>query len=349
MFFRTVSKEIYHDITIPSLFFDRFLPISTGNQIRVYLFGYRNAFFYNGFNSENINNNTISKTLNIEENEVLEIWRYWEENNLVKIHKSDKDFIVEFLDLKSAYIDRNEPSSEEYSNIDEIVNTSSSVEYINMYNEIESIAGRILTPNEKIELSNSLKSYEMTPILLVEAFKRAVSESGRIKSIRYIVAILKSWFDNSVKSIEDLEKIDSERSSKNDNYKLVFNNLGFYRNPTPAEKKIIDKWFYEYNMSSDLVLKACSKSINVSNPTINYFDKILSKWHSSGIKTVEDVDLEEKKFAESKNNKSTTNNTKKTSEKAKVKTKFHNFEHGTSNTMSEDEYRALIRRINKSK
>ncbi|WP_101773876.1 DnaD domain protein [Peptostreptococcus faecalis] len=346
MFFKSIVDEIYNDVTIPSIFFDMYIPIADGNQIKVYLLGYKSAFFYNGMQSDELDNKTISNVIGITEEEVISAWKFWESMGVVKIHNPHEKFLVEFLDIKSQYLKTHSQDPEEDS-IVETAQEASSYAYIDMYNKIEDISGRLLTPNEKIEIMNSLNEYEMSPELAVIAFEKAAEENGRIKSVNYVTAILKSWFDNSIKTVEDIEYRESERDEKFQNYKIIFKNLGFNRTPTSYEKEVIDKWFYKYEMNLDLVLKACSKSINTSNPNIKYFDKIISSWYEKGIKTVEDVELEDEKFAKDKSSKSHLSKKTIKTNIANKKTKFHNFNQSISDKYSDDELNKIVRNLNK--
>ena len=45
MFFKTIEDETYSDISIPSIFFDMFMPIASGDQVKIYLLAYREAYF----------------------------------------------------------------------------------------------------------------------------------------------------------------------------------------------------------------------------------------------------------------------------------------------------------------
>lgn len=343
MFFKTAGDENYSDVIIPSLFFDLYLPVSNGNQIKVYLLGYKSAFLYRGFQNDGWDNKSIATTLNITEEEVLEIWKYWESMGIVKIHEKNNDFIIEFLDIKTEYLNKNKTKPMTDS-IDDTLDDASSYEFVNMYNSIESIAGRILTPSEKIDILNATKEYEMSPDMVIEAFERAVSDSGRIKSVKYVLGILKSWFDNSVKTVDDLENLDIERSGRSENYKTVFKALGFNRMPTSYEKETIDKWVYDYKMSMDVILKACEKSVNTANPNIRYFDAIIKSWYEKGIKTVEAVENEDKNFAKNKTKNKSSKVYTKSPQKINYKTKFHNFEPSRSEKYSDEALDKLLRK-----
>lgn len=349
MFFKTIEDETYSDISIPSIFFDMFMPIASGDQVKIYLLAYREAYFNNGLNRGDLTNEVIASTLGISEQEVVEAWRFWENMGAVKIHSIDGKMLVEFLDIKADHIRTliRDKKDGHQDSLDSTVNEVSSIEYVSMYNRIEDLAGRILTPNEKIDLLDASKKYNMSPQLVVEAFERSIADHGKIKSVNYIIGILRSWFDQSITSLEDLSFQDNLRWERLENYKAVFKALGFNRTATAGEKEAIDRWFYDYKMPLDLVLRACHKSINTSNPNIKYFDSIIRSWHSKGISTIEDLERDEEEFAKSKKNK--TRHSKKPGTKAGTLTKFHNFTQNISDKYSDDEINKLVREINKNR
>ncbi|NBI62629.1 DnaD domain protein [Clostridiales bacterium] len=43
--------------------------------------------------------------------------------------------------------------------------------------------------------------------------------------------------------------------------------------------KIMDRWFDDMNYTIDKVLEACGKTSGISNPNMNYVNKILTNWH----------------------------------------------------------------------
>ena len=253
------------------------------------------------------------------------------------------------MDIKADHIrslikDKKEGHQE---GIGSTIDESASIEFVTMYNRIEDLAGRILTPNEKIDLLDASKKYNMSPQLVVEAFERSIADHGKIKSVNYIIGILRSWFDQSITSLDDLSQQDKLRQERQENYKAVFKALGFNRTATAGEKEAIDRWFYDYKMPMDLVLRACDKSINTSNPNIKYFDSIIRSWHSKGISTIEDLERDEEEFAKSKKNK--TRHAQRPGTKASNLTKFHNFTQNISDKYSDDEINKLVRELNKNR
>lgn len=349
MFFKSVKNEIFNDVIIPSIFFDMYIPIASGDQIKVYLLGYKSAYFNNGVNSEEINNRIIANMVGISEEEVEECWKFWDEKGAIKIHPSNQSYSIEFLDIKSDFI--NSRYGIEHEDVQDESVDDMSTEYAQMYNEIEIMLGRILTPNEKLTLLDAIYEYKTPTDLVIYAFNRSFDENGKVKSISYVIGILKSWFDNGIKSINEAELLDEYRNKQLSLHTTIFKNLGFYRKPSKAEEKIMDKWINEFEMGMDVILLACSKSANITNPNLKYFDSIITGWYEKGLKTVEDVEKDEREYAEAKKAAKSISNSKKTkpAKSGKGKTNFHNFDQKISSSYSDEEFSELIKNLNRNK
>lgn len=348
MFYRTLKNELYSDITIPSLFLDMYIPIASGDQLKIFLLGYREAFFYNGKTKDDLNNETIANTLNISENDVIDAWKFWEDMGVVKIHQGQNDNIsIEFLDIKYDHLKKH--SDHLIDGADDELDSNSSADYLQMYEDIEDISGRPLTPNEKMDIMESIEEYGISIDLAVRAFERAAQNNGRIKSVSYVKAIMKSWFDNNISNIQDLDTYEDESKTRQDIYREVFKALGINRkNPTSYEEEIMDDWINKYHMDKDMILMACSKTINTSSPSIKYIDGIIKSWHKSGIKNLEDVQAEDERFTKSKEIKKKHYQAKSTKPSTKIKTtSFHNYKQGVSSRYSPEELTQLVRKLNK--
>lgn len=351
MFFKSTDDEKYKDVAIPSLFFDLYIPIANGNQIKVYLLGYKSAFFNRTFQNDELNNKVLATIIGISEKEVIEAWRFWEKMGIVKLHPLGDSFAIEFFDIKMEYLKKHTDFNLKTAsqNIDAAIDEASSLDYTNMYKQIEKISGRLLTPPEKIDILDSIKQYDLDSKLVIKAFERAVEENGNIKSVKYVRAILKAWFDNNIKTLDDLERNDTEKSDESKNYKTIFKALGFNRLPSSSERNTMHKWLYSLDMSMDLVLKACEKSVNTNKPSIKYFDAILMNWYNKGFKTVAEVEEDDANFAQNKANKSKQTLKASLSKAKDYQTKFHNFDASSSEKYSEESLDRLLKNSNKIK
>src|SRR3712207_3762582 len=188
MFYRTVKNELYSDITLPSLFLDMFIPIASGDQLKVFLLGYREAFFYNGLSREELDNQTIANSLNLTEEQVVDAWKFWENMGVVKIHNgiSTDSVSIEFLDIRYEHLKVH--ANIDSDSDDEEIENSSDDDYLNMFEEIEARSGRIFTPNEKLEIMEAIESFDLNCEL---ADRKSTRLNSSHANISYAVFCLK--------------------------------------------------------------------------------------------------------------------------------------------------------------
>ena len=69
--------------------------------------------------------------------------------------------------------------------------------------------------------------------------------------------------------------------------------------PAEVESEFIEKWFWEYGFTRELIVEACSRTIRqIHKPSFDYADKILRDWKNAGVKSFRDVSELDKKRKE---------------------------------------------------
>lgn len=67
--------------------------------------------------------------------------------------------------------------------------------------------------------------------------------------------------------------------------------LGKNTEPTEPEVTYIKKWMNQFGFSSEVILKACERSVLATDRNrIQYANAILSKWHEAGVKSAKDIE-----------------------------------------------------------
>jgi DnaD/phage-associated family protein len=307
------------DTPVENIFLDAFMPSADGNYVKVYLLGYKYAC--NPDRSQSFSNHSIARALDVPVSVVLRAWDYWEDKGIIKKHylADDKsEFSVEFLSLKQLYIDNYSvvpggPKGEKgsYTPAD-LSQALGDTRIRDMFNRIQKIVCRPLTPSESLTCLEWLYDLKMAPEIIEEAFRYSVEKRG-VNNIRYINTIITNWYDNNINTMERLKEYLETTDAKYSRYNEVMRAMGRTKPPTRIEKEFMDRWFDEYRMPMEVILKACDTAvIQTPNPSLNYIDGILSKWHRENVRTVADIP-EDKREARPPKRKSARN-------------KFHNFE-----------------------
>lgn len=343
-FFLEITDLDLGDTPVENIFINDYMPMANGTYVKVYLLGYK----YAKDNDDKlcVNNESISRHLNIPLSDVLKAWDFWEQKGIIIKHKKEDadeyDYKVEFLNLKQLYIKNNymlktqanpAKNTKVYTcTVEDLVESNKIPSIQEMFLSIDYIVRRQLVPNEKRKILEWLYNYNMNPEVIVKAFFYAVEKKGK-RNINYVEGIVRNWYDMGITNLDALEKHTKTQDERFYNYDRIMKSLGFSsRIPSEAEIKVIDKWFDEWKFTMEVILKACENTKKTSNPSVNYIDGILSKWRKKGITTVEDV-IEKDKPQVAVQSKNSTNNSVRTN---KIKTRFHTAEQRTARYTSEE-------------
>lgn len=279
-FKREIIKDFYlRDTNVENIFINEYLTQAPGDYVKVYLF----ALMYADFDMH-MNNETIAKHLGMDDEDVLKAWTYWEKMGIVRKHyekPGDKfRYQVEFLNLKELAYGKKQKSQKSGAKVPDRLKSLMDDDSIkDMYSEIERITGRLFDGKEPAEILSWITDYNANPEMIVYAYSYCVKKKNH-SNHKYVAAIVKEWANQGLKSIDQIEDYLEETDNRHYLYKRVLRALGFLRNATEEEKRIMDTWFDQMGFSIDRVLDACKKTTGISNPNINYINSVLKAWNN---------------------------------------------------------------------
>ncbi len=284
------------DTSIPNIFLDLYMLNADGDYVKVYLLGYRIALTPRL--GDIMSNAKLAKKLNISIDKVVEAWEYWEKSMIVKIYdrnsQSPNEFSVEFMDLKTIYLQNfceiTKDGFKAPSTYEQELN-------LNMFDEIEKIIGRVITPNEAKVIVDNMHNLNMPQDLIIHAFNKSMKD-GKFTSVNYVSKILLNWRDKDIYTLNQALLSDESFTERKKRYQEVFKLMGFSgREASHEEKILIDSWFDYMNYDMMVVTEACRRSANVANPSIKYINGVLESWKSQGLNDIEQVLSHEEKRA----------------------------------------------------
>ena len=277
MGFKREKRKDYFllDTSVENIFINEYMVSAPGEFVKVYMF----AHMYSCLETD-ITNEDIAKHLGIDHEDVLKAWTYWERMGVVRKIRNNPDdkfdYDIEFISLKEQLY--GEKTKAKSITVESNVNSlMSDKEIQNMFTQIEKIAGKVISGTEMMEILSLINDFNAAPEVIVYGYSYCVQKKK--KNIKYITAVIKKWAEEGLTDVIAVEKHLSENDKKHHLYKRVFQALGFARNATEEEKRIIDTWFETMGFSLDKVLTACSKTSGISSPNINYVNKILINWY----------------------------------------------------------------------
>lgn len=263
------------DTEIENIFISEYMPTAPGDYVKVYLLGRMYADL-----GQSISPGSIAQKLNIKETDVWKACNYWEHVGAVRMIKNQDGDLAEFVNLKELIYNKKQDEPKVKLNSDAVlanraILSDKSVQ--NMYKSIERILGRIMNGTEMMEILSWINDYQAAPEIIVYAFSHC-KDKGK-ESLRYVAAVVKRWVDEGLNDVIAVEEYLDRVDQRFYLYKRVYKALGFARNATEEEMKIMNRWFDDMGYDIDRVLEACKKTSGISNPNINYVNKILTNWY----------------------------------------------------------------------
>ncbi|MBQ1546423.1 MAG: DnaD domain protein [Clostridia bacterium] len=168
-------------------------------------------------------------------------------------------------------------------------------EIANLYTEAQYILGRPISPNENAGLlmlhDNDGLPCEVILMLLTYG-------TSNHKGMRQIEAMGAAWAKEGILTLEQADEKIRRLDESKEAYRKIQTLLGLeYRKPSQKEEEMYSRWLHEWRLSDDLIKEAYDLCVNAKGKYIpNYLNTILTRWHESGINTVESARAERAKF-----------------------------------------------------
>lgn len=188
---------------------------------------------------------TIARKLDVETNDVLSAFQYWEELGLVAILSENPPKIVYLADKQStSSLDKIKPGK--YAKFSQAMQNV--------------IGGRMITVNEYNEYYGFLENTTFEPDALVAVAKYCAELKGATINYRYILTVARNLLMRGVTTLAAVaESLDNQQKYDED-LKVVFKSLGLSRKFDHSDRQMYEKWTHE--MGFDLAtIKEIAKQV----------------------------------------------------------------------------------------
>lgn len=287
---------------LPNDFIDNYMIDANGEFVKVYLFLLRHL----DDPCSSITISTIADCLNNTENDILRAFRYWESTGLLCVER-DADGRITGLEMqKTARPGRTsvaEPAADTPQETAAPARKAPAaprakskavpIDSFRAQKEIKSLLfiaeqylGKTLTHNEMETITYFYDTLHMSADL-IEYLLESCVENGH-KSMHYIQKVAFSWAEAGIETVSQAKEQSALYSR---NCYTVLNAFGIKnRGPAASELTYIKKWAEEYGFAPDIIEEACRRTIAATHqPSFEYADKILTKWHGRNIRHLKDV------------------------------------------------------------
>ena len=290
---------------VADTFIDTYMAAANGEYVKVYLYILRHQ------NKEDLSLEQIADALNHTEADVKRAINYWQkagvlenaqenpsESILIEQNRTNCSMDIEVTSTVDKEIAAAQIQSPAYS-AEQVSRLNNDEEFSQLLYIAQKFLNKAFTPRDCQVFAYLYDTLGMN-IGLLEYLAEYCAQNGHT-SVRYLETVALSWHEKGIRTA--LEAQEYSTSYTKDAF-AVMKAFGLNsRKPAVPEQKLMEKWFKDYGFDRELVLEACSRTINaIHTPSFQYADSILTDWKKAGVKTLADVKGMDARRAERANN-----------------------------------------------
>jgi len=261
--------------------------------------------------NEPISTENLAMQFNITQSDVLNAWKHWESVGLVKLDKSEKTHDIESITFLPVNPLKEVPkesgivpspiaeSRPQYTTEELVAYRQHSQDVARLFDCATKALGKLLCVND-MSVVFGFHDWLGLPFDVIKYLFEYCELSGH-RNLRYIEKCALDWAD---KEITDVQTATLYVQNFDKNYRTIMHYMGITGYPTPSHRKYIDRWVGEWQMSLDLIMEACDRSVaETGKSKFSYANTVLADWHKKGIKDIASVKAADEEFQKGKEDK----------------------------------------------
>lgn len=254
---------------VDNFFITQYLPYCDEKQIKVYLYG---LFLCTNPSKENSMESLLT-ALDVKEEEVNEIYQYFEDMGMVQII-SKNPLEVKYLSLKRSMQTPKKYKSEKWNDFN--------IHLQQLFPE------RMLTPNEYNEYYMFIDETKIDTDAMLMIVQYCINLKGMSVRYPYILTVARNWVQDGVRTMDDVEAKLEEYDAQKEQITKVLAALGRKGSADIEEKQMFTKWTKTYGYDIGAILTAI-KGLK-SGKNFKKLDSKLDEFYKLSIFSAEEMD-----------------------------------------------------------
>ena len=244
---------------VENAFINEYLPVSSGDAVKVYLYGLficQNPKF-------DLSLTEFAKTLDMDEEKVLSCFNYWEEFGLVSV-LSKTPLSVQYQPIRSSFSAKPKKiKAEKYTDF------SKSLQAL--------IPDRMISTNEYSEYFNIMETYSIKPEAMLMIVKYCVDRKGTDIGYRYVSKVSKDFGNRGINTIEKVERELASYILRTELIERILKAMSIRRQPDIEDSSYLKKWTQELNFEEENIVFAAK---NLKKGSMSKLDEFLLELYS---------------------------------------------------------------------
>ena len=253
---------------VENAFISEYLPVSSGDAVKVYLYGLYLCQEVDAL----VDVTTFSKLLNMEESEVIDCFKYWDDYGLISI-VSQTPFTVRYHQINDSTSKYRRLNPEKYEDFSKAVQSI--------------ITERMISVTEFNEYFTLMENSSLKPEAFLMLIKYCTEIKGANIGYKYILTVAKDFISRGVTTPELIEKELDGYFVSNTELGEVFRALKSTKTPDIEDMQAYKRWTQNFGFEHEYILSIIKLS---KIKTIKKLDKVIEELFSNKCFTKSDAE-----------------------------------------------------------
>lgn len=232
---RELSSASY--TSIENQFITKYLASADGDAIKVYIFGL--------YICQNVQNEyslaEAARTLNMSEEKIAELFRFWEDFDLLEI-VSKQPFTVRYLPADYSKGRPKRIRSEKYKDFNKALQSF--------------MPQKMISANEFMKYFSVMEEYSIKPEAMLLIVRYCIDLKGENIAQNYILQVAKNFAAEGATTVEQIENKLSDYVVRSGDVAAVLRAMKSQRRPEPDDYAMLKKWTDEFGFELPAILTA---------------------------------------------------------------------------------------------
>lgn len=260
-------------IMIDMAFINDFLPKAPDLCVKAYLLGLGKC------NSQDENGNTLqyfAETLNVCEDDVVSLFRYWEDQGLVQL-LSTNPIEVRYLPICQSGGNNKKFKVDKYRDFNI---------------QLQELFGlKMVMPNEYVEFYNLIENHHIAENAILAIVKYCIEFKGFNLSPNYCLTVIKDWEREGIRTIEQVQSKIEELGYADDNMNLILSAMGNKRKVQIEDKEFLNKWLNGFGFDLNVIIYIVKNLKNKKRRLdVNILDESLTKYYEMKLMSIQEIE-----------------------------------------------------------
>lgn len=267
------SYQSKNQTLIDNVFITDFLPKAPDLCVKAYLLGLHKC---NLADEHDNNLEYFSKTLNVCEEDVISLFKYWEDMGLVQV-LSTNPIEVRYLPINASAVSVKKFKVDKYADFN--------------IQAQELIGERMIMPNDYAEFYNLIEKHHIQENALLAIIKYCVENKGFNLNPKYVIAVAKDWARENITTLEQVEEKIVELGVVDDKMTLILTAMGTKRKVQLEDKELLNKWLTSFGFELNVIIFVVKMLKNKKRKLdVNVLDDSLTKYFEMKLMSIQEIE-----------------------------------------------------------